>query len=138
MWSKFEEKVQCVYVQILSLCISSLCDFALLSHFFCKIFSYILQDFLIRIGIWFYAVENLVPSHLVSVVLAWSISPVHANDKGRARAQTLEPELECGNKTVKIQIENQAKTKLSKITTATASESCLLNFRAQFSTQPKN
>ena len=63
--------------------------------------------------------------------------PMIKGAQARARASTLEPELECGNKTVKIQIENQAKTKLSKITTATASESCLLNSRAQFSIQPK-
>ena len=49
-------------VQILSLCIPSLPDFALLSQ---KRF-----HILVRIGIWFSAVEKLVPSHLVSVVRA--------------------------------------------------------------------
>ena len=45
-------------------------DFALLSQFFCKKLksSYILQDFLFGIGIWFWAVENLESSHHVSAV----------------------------------------------------------------------
>jgi hypothetical protein len=37
------------------------CYFALPSHFFmqkAKVFTYILQDFLFGIGIWFWAVEN--------------------------------------------------------------------------------
>ena len=53
--------------QILSLCI---CNFELLSHFFCKKlgFSYILQDFLFGIGIWIWAVENLRSIHHVSAV----------------------------------------------------------------------
>ena len=56
--------------QILSLCLIR--DFAL--FFFCKqlIFSYILQDFLFGIGIWFWAVENLGSSHHMSVVRAYT------------------------------------------------------------------
>ena len=54
-------------------CVSLVCDFALLSQFFCKKLSssnssYILQYFLFGIGIWFWAVENLGSSYHVSTV----------------------------------------------------------------------
>ena len=120
------------------MCIPSLRDFALLSHFFCK------KVFIHFTGFCSQDWNMVLCCRKFGTQSSWVRSPclidkpLHANDKGRARGRTLEPELECGNKTVKIQIENQAKTKLSKITTATASESCLLNSRAQFSIQPKN
>ena len=42
-------------------CASVVCDFSFVAHFFCKKqrFSYILQNFLLGIGIQFWAVENL-------------------------------------------------------------------------------
>ena len=56
-------------------CVSLVCDFALLIHFFCKKLrlSYILHNFIFGIGICFWAVENLESNHHVSVVCA------HAN-----------------------------------------------------------
>ena len=60
-------------------CVFLVRDFALLvSHFFCKKlrFSQILQDFLLGIGIWFWAVENLGSIHHVFVVLDPNCRPL--------------------------------------------------------------
>ena len=59
-------------------------DFALLSQFFCKKLksSYILQDFLFGIEIWFWAVENLESSHHVSAVRGTTLIVIAMHQKG--------------------------------------------------------